>query len=202
MLEEAAGHNYKTETLREVSCQGDGVISHICQRCYYSYEEYQPQLEHDLVKQDDVPSTCLQQGHTGATVCSLCGMVFATGTVLPFAEHQDLDGNELCDVCGIELSVGHDCVDGDSNHKCGVCGETEGDALPHTPDADDGDCTTAVHCSACGDVLKSGADGHIDPDKSGLCDREGCNQTVESSIEEETEPGSGGGFDFPMDENP
>ena len=124
VVEEAAGHNYKTETLREVSCQGDGVISHTCQRCYYSYEEYQPQLEHDLVKQDDVPSTCLQQGHTGATVCSLCGQVFATGTVLPFAEHQDLDGNELCDVCGIELSVGHDCVDGDSNHKCDVCDTT------------------------------------------------------------------------------
>ena len=124
VIEEAAGHNYKTETLREVSCQGDGVISHTCQRCYYSYEEYQPQLEHDLVKQDDVPSTCTQQGHTGATVCSLCGQVFAAETVLPFAEHKDLDGDELCDVCGIDLSVAHDCVDGDNNHKCDVCDAT------------------------------------------------------------------------------
>ena len=57
VIEEAAGHDYKSETLREASCQSEGVISHTCQRCYNSYEEYPPKLEHNPVKEDDVPST-------------------------------------------------------------------------------------------------------------------------------------------------
>ena len=35
---------------------------------------------------------------------------------------------------------------------CSLCNKTEGKALGHTPNADDGDCTTAITCAVCGDV--------------------------------------------------
>ncbi len=43
---------------------------------------------------------------------------------------------------------------------CGLCGETEGEALGHTPRADDGDCTTAITCSACDAVLTEAKTAH------------------------------------------
>lgn len=44
---------------------------------------------------------------------------------------------------------------------CGLCNKTEGKALGHTPDADDGDCTTAIACSVCGDVLTEAKTEHV-----------------------------------------
>ena len=105
LIEEAAGHDYKATTLREASCQSEGVISHTCQRCYNSYEEYPPQLEHDHVKQDDVPSICTQQGYTGATVCTICGMVSTPQKPLPLADHKDDNADGKCDVCNYQTTT-------------------------------------------------------------------------------------------------
>ena len=157
---------------------------------------------------DEIRTTSHDMTNASCTVSKTCDACGATEGAAAGHAWKDATCTDpkTCGACGETEgeALGHKWVDATCTapKSCGVCGETEGDALPHTPDADDGDCTTAVHCSTCGGVLTNGTDGHVDADKSGLCDREGCNQTVDSSIEEETEPGSGGGFDFPMDENP
>ncbi len=43
---------------------------------------------------------------------------------------------------------------------CSLCGETEGEALGHTPNADDGDCTTAVNCSRCNEIVTAAKTAH------------------------------------------
>ena len=176
VIEEAAGHDYEASILREASCQSEGVTSYTCRRCYHSYEEYPPQLEHDLVKQDDVPSTCIQQGYTGATVCTLCGMVSNTQTPLPLADHKDENADGTCDVCGYSEACEHSwdngvitsqptCTEqGIKTFTCLVCGEVQTevvDALGHTEETVPGKTATCTEsgltdgkkCAVCEEVL-------------------------------------------------
>ena len=72
---------------------------------------------------------------------------------------------------------------------CKICGATDGNALGHTPENDDGDCTTAVTCTACDTVIVeaktahdhsgewlSDADGHWH-----ACKSDGCTVIVEKT---------------------
>ena len=176
LLQAAAGHDYKAETLREASCQSEGVISHTCHRCYNSYEEYPPKLEHNPVKEDDVPSTCTQQGHTGATVCSLCGKVFTAQSPLPLLDHKDENGDGKCDSCGFNTECEHSWSEGTVNSAptctqqgtktltCLVCGDVKTEtieALGHTEETVEGKAATCTEagltegkkCSVCAEVL-------------------------------------------------
>ena len=104
------------------------------------------------------------------------------------------DGDHVCDYgCGKELT---DCNDTDKNHECDDCqtpmGEHKSNAaysclagkcdycgadMPatadHQPEADDGDCTTAIKCSVCG-TETTAAKTHTDTGKDHACDNAGC----------------------------
>lgn len=115
----------------------------------------------------------------------------------------------ICGVCGETegAAAEHDWADATciAPKTCRVCGETEGEVAEHLPKDDDGDCTTDVSCSVCDEVILSGNEEHIDQDKNGVCDNEGCDVTVVPDVEpgEEKEPDDNeGGIDLPMDENP
>lgn len=56
-----------------------------------------------------------------------------------------------CNECGEERAVTHDYAEANclSPKTCSECHATEGSALGHKPNADDGDCTTAITCSVC-----------------------------------------------------
>ena len=43
---------------------------------------------------------------------------------------------------------------------CADCGQSYGEPSGHKPNTDDGDCTTAITCSVCGDVTTPGAASH------------------------------------------
>lgn len=71
---------------------------------------------------------------------------------------------------------------------CTNCGERYGevDGTKHTPDADDGDCTTALTCKECSAVITAAYSSHLwsisyrydDTHHWLKCDREGCTQTA------------------------
>ena len=44
--------------------------------------------------------------------------------------------------------------------ECIVCGKAYGDFAEHTPNADDGDCTTEILCSVCGAVTTEANESH------------------------------------------
>ena len=55
---------------------------------------------------------------------------------------------------------------------------------PHTPEEDDGDCTTPIHCTFCDEVVTEGKESHEfdwvsngDGTHTGSCTNEGCKQT-------------------------
>ena len=45
-------------------------------------------------------ATCIEDGYTGDTVCSVCGYVMAKGAAIPAAGHDFVDG--VCSACGAE----------------------------------------------------------------------------------------------------
>ena len=110
------------------------------------------------------------------------------------------DGDHLCDHgCNTTLS---NCADSTKDHKCDECqalmGEHKSNAahpclagkcdycgvdMPataeHQPEADDGDCTTAIKCSVCG-TETTAAKEHADSatDKDHVCDY--CGKAIEN----------------------
>ena len=70
-------------------------------------------------------------------------------------------------------------------------------AAVHTPNADDGDCTTEITCSVCGETTTA-ASTHTDTDTDGKCDT--CSKdmpTTPGGDEPGTEPGTTPGTDDP-----
>ena len=53
----------------------------------------------------------------------------------------------------------------------------------HIPNADDGDCTTAITCSSCGTVTTEAKENHIDDNGDGICDH--CDSYAEPKQEDE-----------------
>ena len=71
----------------------------------------------------------------------------------------DCDTPKTCSICGATEgeALGHDWTTPDVDlcevqSTCSRCGATDGQNKEHSPETDDGDCTTEVKCSVCGDV--------------------------------------------------
>ena len=91
-----------------------------------------------------------------AVKCSLCGAVITEALEHSYSYACD----STCDNAGCTYvrTVTHtpDEDDGDCTTEinCSVCGIVTTPAAPaHTPDSDDGDCTTAVTCTVCDTVV-------------------------------------------------
>ena len=73
--------------------------------------------------------------------------------------------DDECNVCGEKREITHSFEDEwkfDQNghwHECSVC-HIKKDEAAHGAEADDGDCTTALHCDVCGAVVKEGEQAH------------------------------------------
>lgn len=116
-----------------------------------------------------------------------CGENKVKETTCNHTYDNDCDAN--CNSCGEERSVTHsfskaDCTapktcsvckategekaehswiaaDCYSPKTCSVCKYTDGKALGHTPNSDDGDCTTAITCQVCNAVTTPAEAEHI-----------------------------------------
>jgi len=62
--------------------------------------------------------------------------------------------------------------------KCASCGTAYGELAACKPDADDGDCTTAIKCSVCKKELTAAKEAHKYTDNADTtCDNAGCTNT-------------------------
>ena len=121
-------------------------------------------------------------GHTGGkatctarAVCDSCGAEYgevdlsahAVETVL-FVQNENDASTHYCYTlcCGkVDTDMGVQSHSGGnatckSKATCSKCHKEYGAFSSHTPSADDGDCTTAVLCSVCGEVTAEGKTAH------------------------------------------
>ena len=75
------------------------------------------------------------------------GQYMAVGDLTVVAQCTDADGDHKCDECKVEMKELHVDENGDCSCDVETCKK-----VSHTPNEDDGDCTTAITCSVCGNV--------------------------------------------------
>ncbi len=156
----------------EVTDNGDGTHSGICQRCSLSvdkephhggngncvtkrrcevcnaeYGEFDNTIHGETEVRDAKPATCKEDGYTGDTYCKACDTKIETGQTIPAT------GNHIWDE-GITTKT-PDCTQaGEKEYTCTVCGtkktEEEGEPLGHIWEVtDNGDGTHSGICQRC-----------------------------------------------------
>ena len=102
--------------------------------------------------------------------CNECG---ESRAVSHSWKDADCVSPKTCTICGATEgdALTHDWLEATCTapKTCRVCGRTEGTALRHTPEADDGSCTTEVKCAVCGEVTTGAKTEHIPHADDGDC---------------------------------
>lgn len=115
----------------------------------------------------------------------LCFALILTSCKKKCEHKYDNACDSTCNLCEELREVGdHDFNPADCfNAKtCKLCGFTAGEALGHTGNTDDGDCTTEVNCIRCGEVVVAATEhsfnGMWQTDETShwkVCENENCN---------------------------
>ena len=161
------------KTVNKAAHSGGATTCESRAKCSVCSAEYGDEPDHTYVLRSDENSHwygcdyCDFKGemlaHEGGTatcvtkaVCADCGAEYGElpehkyGYRYSATEHW-----QICSVCKITTdSVEHSggSASCDERAKCTECGMYYGELAPHTPYDDDGDCTTAITCSLCGEV--------------------------------------------------
>ena len=102
-------------------------------------------------------------------------------------QHYHICLREGCDFATEKV----DCFGGTATCEnkaiCSECGEEYGELASHTPNADDGDCTTAIVCSVCGEEITPAESDHKDENGDGKCDLCEYDMPVPPETDTETE---------------
>ena len=121
------------------------------------------------------------KSHTGGEAtcrelakCDDCGKAYGD-----YADHiSNIDDGDCttavkCFVCGAETVPAGTHTGGKATckklAKCENCGQEYGELAAHTPGVDDGDCTTAVNCTYCGEVAIAAKEAHTPAADDGDC---------------------------------
>jgi len=105
----------------------------VCTVCGQSYGEVNPANHAGGTRTEGATTgNCGETGYTGNTFCEGCNTKIATGSVIP-ATGNHAGGTATCEKLA----------------ECKVCGKEYGTLAACKPEADDGDCTTAIKCSVC-----------------------------------------------------
>ncbi len=117
--------------------------------------------EHSTTLTGDRAATCEQKAY-----CSVCEKEYGElAAHIPNADDGDCTTDITCSICEAATTPGAASHTGGSatceeKAKCTVCNKEYGNLAGHNPNSDDGDCTTAVICSVCGDVTTPAAASH------------------------------------------
>ena len=178
---DALGHDLVDVEGQAADCQNPGYTAYKdCSRCDYTEgKEAIDALGHRL---ENVPAknpTCTEGGYDAHQECARCDYESFFFTHSPLG-HNYVNG--VCSACGAEdpnYVPPHEHAWSDATctepQKC-ECGETQGEALGHTPGAEP-TCTVAQTCTVCGTELAAKL-GHLDENLDVDCDREGCTGKV------------------------
>ncbi len=139
---------------------------------------------------------------TTAISCSVCGVETTAAKSHAFDNACDTDCNNTdcthtrqithtpneddgdcttaisCSVCGVETTAAKSHVfDNACDTDCNNTDCTHTRQITHTPNADDGDCTTAITCSVCGEETTAAKSHAFDNSCDTDCNNTGCDHT-------------------------
>ncbi len=151
-------HSYESKITKKAACETAGERTYTCKICGDSYTESIAATGHKTVKDKAVAATCITDGKTEGSHCSVCGRVIKAQTVIKAAGHKYDNG---------KVTKQPTCTaEGVKTYTCSVCGAAKTEAVKakgHTIVTDKAvaaACTTdgkteGPHCSVCGAVIKA-----------------------------------------------
>ena len=152
------------------TCVDTGEMIFTCKKCKEMRAERIPVDPDNHVRteiRDAKEATCTEEGYTGDTYCSDCGLGLKVGEIIPMIPHtpgEPVKENEIpatcteegsydevvyCAVCGEELSRTEKITDKTAHIPGGPVKENE---IPATCSAE-GSYEEAVYCQACGEEI-------------------------------------------------
>ena len=112
----ATGHQYdEGKVVTPANCIQIGTMRYSCAFCDTSYLDTYSTTEHTVVTDAALPATCLNDGWTEGSHCSVCMEVFVEQQFLPALGHQIVSDPAVAETC---TTVGYT----EGSH-CGVCQE-------------------------------------------------------------------------------
>lgn len=139
-------------------CTRSGEEQRVCSICGTAEKRSVKPLGHKMTVRNSKPATCAQEGYTGYSVCSICGIII-DGTVIPKLDHSYGEWKII--------SVPSCTATGEKERICTVCDDKEIqsiDATGHqesTENVKEASCTEEgytgdIICTVCGEILEQG----------------------------------------------
>ncbi len=149
-------HSY-TSVVTPPTCVAMGYTTYTCTECGDSYTADETETgDHTVVEIPAIEPTCTTAGSTGGTMCSVCGEIFVSSTVIDILGH-DLGAGVVetaptCTTAGVKKF---------SCSRCDYILTVSVPALNHTmvideavaPTCSSTGLTEGLHCSECGKVF-------------------------------------------------
>ena len=152
-------HKFSTwTTTKNATCTQVGTKSRKCTVCGKTETQTIAKTGHKSVTDKAIPATCITDGKTEGSHCSVCGAVIKAQEIIKATGHKfgnwTTTKNATCTQVGTK------------SRKCTVCGKTETQTIAKTghksvtDKAISATCTTdgkteGSHCSVCGAVIKA-----------------------------------------------
>ena len=173
-------HSYTQTVVQQATCSQEGITRFTCS-CGMSYDATTPASAHTPKAVAAVAATCITEGKTAGSICSVCNTVISGCEVIPVSGHKIVTQNGKPATCTDSgLTEGS---------YCSVCGEvfasqSQIPATGHTPVVDAGTEATCTapgktegsHCAVCSAVIVAqtviepkGHDVQIVPGKEAGC---------------------------------
>ena len=150
-------HSYTQTVIQTPTCSQEGITRFTCS-CGMSYDATTPAAAHTPKNVAAIAATCVTEGKTAGTVCTVCNTVISGCEVIPVSGHKIVtqDGKPAtCTDAGLT-----------EGSYCSVCKEvfsaqTQIPATGHTPVVDAGVAATCTapgktegsHCAVCSAVI-------------------------------------------------
>ncbi len=192
------------------TCSAAGTVAHkectVCHEWYDDEDTFIPEEYHTTPIEannhkftswnSEIPATCVGAGTKAYMTCTLCEKNYESDGVTEIAD-LTIPTNDNHDMATEWTGV----ADG-HYHACKRTGCEYHDTLAaHTPNADDGDCTTEITCSVCGETTTA-ASTHTDTNTDGKCDTCGKDMpTTPGGDEPGTDDPNAGNTEDPTDDN-
>lgn len=110
------GHNLELKTRQESTCATNGYEEYFCTRCDYTNKNTLKKTdEHgSTIVKNQTNATCLTDGYTGDTVCSVCNNITKNGSPVTKLGHNiqmqnvtaTYSGDKVCTRCGLIIEKG------------------------------------------------------------------------------------------------
>lgn len=140
-------HNYIVSTTKS-TCEIDGKEIYTCSKCGNTYTNIIPATGHNIVIDKEVKETCIENGLTEGSHCSICNKVFIKQEAIPASGHTIVVDEGVVATC-TEAGL-------TEGSHCSICASVlvEQTVIPATGHAwDYGTITKSPTCTEIGETL-------------------------------------------------